>query len=359
MQVEEFKPSLKDFLWRTRGEYWDVEIVCVPNGLYCPNWGGIISRVIPTMPVKGKFESKFGFIYGKCGKKEIANYFVAATFESTRAKDWTNRPIQHSFLMFVPGCSSEEDFRKHMAKLGSNWLEKLEDKYLQSFYDSDLFHLKEDSIRSWREKQAKPFQSYVREKFQKSFSGPFEFDGSGTFSSIDVEDYGKDELLLNYLPEQDYSENTEKLKEEFHKHVNSLLEVIARDISEKFFLVDSDYIAELKERVCRLMNAGIEDELIAELTRIIRKNSKNFIGLCNYAHKKLTGRKPEKITERCLLENISEFLAIHANKKLRELKDEDEGVAWILELFGYGCKDDIAVKELFDRSQILAKEISK
>jgi hypothetical protein len=83
--------SIKEILWNTRGKSWDYLYLNIPNlGV---SWYGFISNIEYT-PQK--------YILGKIlflDNEEIS--FVCCQFEEPEFKDRVNRPILHTFVIFV------------------------------------------------------------------------------------------------------------------------------------------------------------------------------------------------------------------------------------------------------------------
>ncbi len=90
-------------LWRTRGEHWDYEFICVPEIPALPAWLTTLEARIGDADASAG-ELRYGLLeIDEPGPRgSLVFPYVATRFLDPARKDWTGRRIQHFAVWFPP-----------------------------------------------------------------------------------------------------------------------------------------------------------------------------------------------------------------------------------------------------------------
>ncbi len=370
-EIASIEVPLGAFLWWTRGENWDRELVASPKGLKSDNWGRLFSLLLPTQPDRHKVTTKLGRLDLEGG----FSFFLASAFESRSHKDWTNRPIPHYIVLFIPGCESMNHFKEKVEVFPEDWPLQLEETYLGRYYKSSLFLLPEDEVRSWRETKTVPFQKFVQQEFsqilpktvvfnsKKPFLdySPSEFMCEGVFLDSALNNERMDENLLTY----DISFFPDRLRKEFRDELDRLCKAFAEKTESECFKDGKENAKMLIEIISNSFNGEPTDISVRDLAERTIKLQNNGVGFIKkvlkcaqerFVFKPADGKNSSHSSEASALEKLAIFLAKHALSELRRIKNDEDGQRWLADLFPKALYNDQTIRALFIRAKFLADQ---
>ncbi|WP_433936429.1 hypothetical protein AB3662_17270 [Sorangium cellulosum] len=136
-------------LWRTRGEHWDYEFICVPEIPALPAWLTTLEAMLGDADA-GAGELRHGLLEvdgsGREGPRAFA--YVAARFLDPARRDWTGRKVQHFAVWFPPIPPEEVDTLP--AAVPADWHLRVLDGLAATYGSSEVFGLSEEAIRAWK-----------------------------------------------------------------------------------------------------------------------------------------------------------------------------------------------------------------
>ncbi|WP_434047667.1 MULTISPECIES: hypothetical protein [Sorangium] len=136
-------------LWRTRGEHWDYEFICVPEIPALPAWLITLEAMLGDAEA-GAGELRYGLleVEGRGREAPRAFAYVAARFLDPARRDWTGRPVQHFAVWFPP--VPPEEVEALPAAIPADWHLRVLDGLAATYGSSEVFGLPEEAIRAWK-----------------------------------------------------------------------------------------------------------------------------------------------------------------------------------------------------------------
>ncbi|WP_437737442.1 hypothetical protein [Sorangium sp. So ce1335] len=136
-------------LWRTRGEHWDYEFVCVPEIPALPGWLTTLEAVLGDADA-GAGELRYGLLEvdDAAARAPRAFAYVAARFVDPARRDWTGRQIQHFAIWFPP--VPPEAVEALPAAVPADWHLRVLAGLAATYGSSEVFGLPEEAIRAWK-----------------------------------------------------------------------------------------------------------------------------------------------------------------------------------------------------------------
>ncbi|WP_437971155.1 hypothetical protein WMF04_18500 [Sorangium sp. So ce260] len=136
-------------LWRTRGEHWDYEFICVPEIPALPAWLTTLEAMVGDADA-GAGELRYGLLEidarGPEGPRSFP--YVAARFLDPARKDWTGRQIQHFAVWFPP--VPPEAVESLPGAVPADWHLRVLDGLAGTYGSGEVFGLSEEAIRAWK-----------------------------------------------------------------------------------------------------------------------------------------------------------------------------------------------------------------
>jgi len=134
-------------LWRTRGEHWDYEFICVPEIPALPAWLTALEAMIGDADASAG-ELRYGLLEidepGPGGP--LVFPYVAARFLDPARKDWTGRQIQHFAVWFPP--IPEEALEALPGAIPADWHLRALEGLAGTYGSGEVFGLSEAAIRA-------------------------------------------------------------------------------------------------------------------------------------------------------------------------------------------------------------------
>ncbi len=136
-------------LWRTRGEHWDYELICVPEIPALPAWLTTLEAMIGDADA-GAGEPRYGLleIDGRGPEEPRAYPYVAARFLDPARKDWTGRQVQHFAVWFPP--VPPEAVESLPGAVPADWHLRVLAGLAGTYGSGEVFGLPEAAIRAWK-----------------------------------------------------------------------------------------------------------------------------------------------------------------------------------------------------------------
>ncbi|WP_437692895.1 hypothetical protein [Sorangium sp. So ce176] len=136
-------------LWRTRGEHWDYEFICVPEIPALPAWLTTLEAMLGDADA-GAGELRYGLleIEGRGREAPRAFAYVAARFLDPARRDWTGRPVQHFAVWFPP--VPPEEVEALPAAVPEDWHLRVLGGLAATYGSCEVFGLPEEAIRAWK-----------------------------------------------------------------------------------------------------------------------------------------------------------------------------------------------------------------
>lgn len=136
-------------LWRTRGEHWDYEFICVPEIPALPAWLTTLEAMIGDADASAG-ELRYGLLeldeHGPRGT--LVFPYVATRFLDPARKDWTGRQIQHFAVWFPP--IPEEAIEALPGVIPADWHLRVLAGLAGTYGSGEVFGLPEAAIRASR-----------------------------------------------------------------------------------------------------------------------------------------------------------------------------------------------------------------
>ncbi|WP_437665341.1 hypothetical protein [Sorangium sp. So ce1182] len=136
-------------LWRTRGEHWDYEFICVPETPALPAWLTTLEAIVGDADAAAG-ELRYGLLeVHEQGPREPGVFaYVAARFLDPARKDWTGRPVQHFAVWFPP--VAPEAVETLPAAVPADWHLRVLAGLAATYGSGEVFGLPEEQIRAWK-----------------------------------------------------------------------------------------------------------------------------------------------------------------------------------------------------------------
>ncbi|WP_438020365.1 hypothetical protein WMF18_15390 [Sorangium sp. So ce315] len=136
-------------LWRTRGEHWDYEFICVPEIPALPGWLTTLEALLGDADA-GAGELRYGLLEvdDAAARAPRAFAYVAARFLDPARRDWTGRPIQHFAVWFPPVPPEAVDALP--AAVPADWHLRVLAGLAATYGSGEVFGLPEEAIRAWK-----------------------------------------------------------------------------------------------------------------------------------------------------------------------------------------------------------------
>jgi len=364
--------SKNQLLWWTRGRNWDREIVTLPTIVSSSNWNGLFSKLFSKTAKATEDGIEAGQIHCANGMA----YFIATSFESNQARDWTNRPIPHYLVLFDLTSKSDIEFRLAWDGLPGAWAQAIEQKFLLPFYESSVFSLSDDEVRYWRKEHPEPFYLHAQETFSQFLPSSIEVSRTPNqqfpvnISAVLFEDISI-VSKCSVSGEFDLSQNsqlTEISKPTLAEEINELILTTCKEIAQKCQKEFMHREENIKRIICLLVMAfnGNESDSFVKSWAEQTINMQSIIGVPQWAGKKILSKipgvkkyfnSPELIgvgLEKCArcLSRSDEFNSL-------SFESEEEGMAYISRLLPGSRTSDIVVKALLFRTERLIQEAKK
>ncbi|WP_437593498.1 hypothetical protein [Sorangium sp. So ce1000] len=136
-------------LWRTRGEHWDYEFICVPEVPALPAWLTTLEALLGDVEASAG-ELRYGLLEiderGPRGPRLFP--YVATRFLDPARKDWTGRQVQHFAVWFPP--IPEEAVEALPGAIPADWHLRALAGLAATYGSGEVFGLPEATIRAWR-----------------------------------------------------------------------------------------------------------------------------------------------------------------------------------------------------------------
>ncbi|WP_437640442.1 hypothetical protein [Sorangium sp. So ce854] len=134
-------------LWRTRGEHWDYEFICVPEIPSLPGW---LTTLEALLGDAGVGELRYGLLEvdDAAARAPRAFAYVAARFVDPARRDWTGRQIQHFAVWFPPVPPEAVDALP--AAVPADWHLRVLAGLAATYGSGEVFGLPEEAIRAWK-----------------------------------------------------------------------------------------------------------------------------------------------------------------------------------------------------------------
>ncbi|WP_437682113.1 hypothetical protein [Sorangium sp. So ce131] len=147
LPVPRVEPSR--LLWRTRGEHWDYEFICVPDVPSLPAWLTTLEAMVGDADA-GSEELRYGLLEvdepGASAPRAFP--YVATRFFDPARRDWTGRPIQHFAAWFPP--IPPESIEALPAVIPVDWHLRILAGLAGTYGSAEVFGLPEAAIRAWK-----------------------------------------------------------------------------------------------------------------------------------------------------------------------------------------------------------------
>ncbi|KYF54631.1 hypothetical protein BE08_04875 [Sorangium cellulosum] len=136
-------------LWRTRGEHWDYEFICVPEIPSLPGWLTTLEAVLGDADA-GAGELRYGLLEvdDAAARAPRAFAYVAARFLDPARRDWTGRQVQHFAVWFPPVPPEAVDALP--AEVPADWHLRVLAGLAATYGSGEVFGLPEEAIRAWK-----------------------------------------------------------------------------------------------------------------------------------------------------------------------------------------------------------------
>ncbi|XXX81502.1 hypothetical protein WMF30_22355 [Sorangium sp. So ce134] len=136
-------------LWRTRGEHWDYEFICVPEIPALPAWLSTLEAMLGDADA-GAGELRYGLleIDGRDPRGPRAHPYVAARFLDPARRDWTGRQVQHFAVWFPP--VPPEAVGSLPGAIPADWHLRALAGLAGTYGSGEVFGLPEATIRAWK-----------------------------------------------------------------------------------------------------------------------------------------------------------------------------------------------------------------
>ncbi|WP_438029830.1 hypothetical protein [Sorangium sp. So ce233] len=136
-------------LWRTRGEHWDYEFICVPEIPALPAWLTTLEAMLGDADA-GAGELRYGLLEVEGSGREAPRAFayVAARFVDPARRDWTGRKVQHFAVWFPP--VPPEAVEALPEAVPADWHLRVLEGLAATYGSSEVFGVPEEAIRAWK-----------------------------------------------------------------------------------------------------------------------------------------------------------------------------------------------------------------
>lgn len=136
-------------LWRTRGEHWDYELICVPEIPSLPAWLTTLEAILGDADA-GAGELRYGLLEvdDAAARAPRAFAYVAARFLDPSRRDWTGRRIQHFAVWFPP--VPPEEVEALPTEIPADWHLRVLAGLAATYGSGEVFGLREEEIRAWK-----------------------------------------------------------------------------------------------------------------------------------------------------------------------------------------------------------------
>ncbi|KYG04882.1 hypothetical protein BE21_44200 [Sorangium cellulosum] len=136
-------------LWRTRGEHWDYEFICVPEVPALPAWLSTLEAMLGDADA-GAGELRYGLLeVDERGQRAPRAYpYVAVRFLDPARRDWTGRQVQH-FAAWFPPVPPEAAAALPEA-VPADWHLRVLEGLAGTYGSGEVFGLPEATIRAWK-----------------------------------------------------------------------------------------------------------------------------------------------------------------------------------------------------------------
>ncbi|WP_437916490.1 hypothetical protein WME73_18075 [Sorangium sp. So ce302] len=136
-------------LWRTRGEHWDYEFICVPEIPALPAWLTALEAMIGDADASAG-ELRYGLLeIDEPGPRgPLVFPYVATRFLDPARKDWTGRQVQHFAVWFPP--IPEEAIEALPGAIPADWHLRVLEGLARTYGSGEVFGLPEAAIRASR-----------------------------------------------------------------------------------------------------------------------------------------------------------------------------------------------------------------
>ncbi|AUX42493.1 hypothetical protein SOCE26_039260 [Sorangium cellulosum] len=147
LPVPHVEPSR--LLWRTRGEHWDYEFICVPEVPSLPAWLTTLEAMVGDADAAAE-ELRYGLLeIDELGAPAPRAFpYVATRFLDPARKDWTGRPIQHFAAWFPP--IPPEAVEVLPSVIPVDWHLRILAGLARTYGSGEVFGLPEGAIRAWK-----------------------------------------------------------------------------------------------------------------------------------------------------------------------------------------------------------------
>jgi hypothetical protein len=142
------------FIWHTRGKYWDYEFVCLPKNVeeYAYSLMKKIMRSCSSQEYPVHFS---GTLKGQ--------RFIGILTRDETLCDHASRPIEHLAIWFRP-----EDAPLSWDKIPADWFDQFYAKTQDKFNTDRFYRMTDDAVRSLWQKEI-PLGRVLREEMLKDF----------------------------------------------------------------------------------------------------------------------------------------------------------------------------------------------
>ncbi|WP_437767945.1 hypothetical protein WMF27_16315 [Sorangium sp. So ce281] len=136
-------------LWRTRGEHWDYEFICVPEIPALPAWLTALEAMIGDADASAG-ELRYGLLeIDEPGPRgPLVFPYVATRFLDPARKDWTGRQVQHFAVWFPP--IPEEAIEALPGAIPADWHLRVLEGLAGTYGSGEVFGLPEAAVRASR-----------------------------------------------------------------------------------------------------------------------------------------------------------------------------------------------------------------
>jgi len=367
-EIKTFSIPQTSLLWWTRGKNWDREIVSFPGELVTSNWNELFSKVFSRSLKAPEKSLQVGQLHCSNGM----SFFIYSSFESHEAKDWTNRPIPHYLVFFDFVSKSEKEFQALWGGLPVDWGRIVEKSLLTGYYNSSLFLLSDDEVRSWRDTQPEPFYIHVNRNFMEFLPKVIDIprDTLGSWpEAVDV-------ILIEGISLKSReptvsvaapcpSIHEKPVQKTLAEKVRGIIEETCQNVAsfsqQELRRNRSENLGRIVSILALAFNARESDSFIqhwAEKTLAMQ----SLLGIAQWGGKKVASKIPyvkEYLEEPDFrgigIEKCAACLSEDEAFYSRSFSSEDEGLLFISHLLPESSVEDTVVKALFFRSEKLIK----